>query len=621
MKFKVFSATALVFLLVRSLFAAIPPAESLLPADTLMVVTVPDWSALRKASAQSPQWLLWNDPAMKPFRDNFMSKWDSKFLGPLQQNLGIKADDYLPLLQGQVTFAVTQNGWNGAGNAAPAMVLLLDAKDKSDLLAHNLAALTQKWKDAHKLMRTEVLEGVKFSVVSLSTNMPLPFGATMSKSANTSSANTLYIGQYQSLLIAGTSVKVVANVAAHLGGGANPALSQNAEFAADQLSQFHSSPLYYGWFNARAFFSVLSQIQPPQDSGSFQMPWDKILIASGLQGLKSVSFTYRESPAGTTVEFFADAPESSRQGLLKMMTASPESANPPPFVPADATKFWRWRVDGQKSWTELQKALEEISPTALSSLDSFIQIANATAQQQDPNFDLRKNLIANLGDDWISFQKATAGNSLTGQPWLFLFAANNPEQTVLAIKAVSGLASQGSSPETRDFLGRKIYTISLPGGQGATAANGATPAGRSLYLTTSGGYVALTMDVSMIENFLRSDDGKTKPLSATPGLADAAEHVGGMNKGLFGYQNQRETARALFSVLKNSPAASFAAINPLGSLPLGSAGSGLQDMMDFSLLPDYGAVSKYFYFTVYGGSSTSQGLDLKFFTPRPPGLN
>ena len=65
MKFKISLTVAAVFLLAASsLFAAIPPAENLLPTDTLAVVTVPDFSTLRAASAQSSEWLLWNDPAI-----------------------------------------------------------------------------------------------------------------------------------------------------------------------------------------------------------------------------------------------------------------------------------------------------------------------------------------------------------------------------------------------------------------------------------------------------------------------------------------------------------------------------------------------------------------------------
>lgn len=613
MKFKI-SLTAVFLLAASSLFAAIPPAENLLPADTLALVTVPDFSTLRAASAQSPEWLLWNDPAMKPFHNDFMARWNDKFIAPMEQNLGLHLSDFLPLLQGQLTFAITQNGWNTSGPASPAMVLLLDARGKSDLLATNLAVLKDKWIASGRPVQSEILEGIKFSVVTFSTNAPLPLSSMLSQGANSSPApNTLYIGQFQSLLIAGSSVKAVASVAAHLAGGANPALKDNAEFAADRLSQFHDQPLYYGWFNAKTFFSVLSETAFPQDTSSFRLPWDKILMASGFNGLKSVSFTYREDHDGGQIEVFARAPGATRQGLLKIVAAVPKDAGPPPFVPADAVKFWRWRVDGQKSWTELRKALTVISPGALTTLDTIIQTANLSAQQQDPNFDIRQSLINNLGDDWMSFQKAPATQTLddlNSAPWLFLFAANNADQAALAIKTVAGMSSQDSPPQTRDFLGRKIYTISMPGGRGANAAS------RSLYCAASGGYVAVTMDVSVMENYLRSDNGKTKPLSEKPGLVDAAQRVGGMDNGLFGYQNQRELGRELFAALKNDPT-----LNPLSSLPMGSSANSLRDLMNFSLLPDYGQVAKYFNFTVYGGSATSDGLDVKFFTPRPPELN
>src|SRR6202044_134257 len=127
----------------------------------------------------------------------------------------------------------------------------------------------------------------------------------------------------------------------------------------------------------------------------------------------------------------------------------------------------------------------------------------------------------------------------------------------------------------------EIYPLPLPAGSGAGASS------RALYFTASGGYVAVSMDLSTMENYLRSDDGKTRPLDQKPGLADAAEHVGGMGTGLFGYQNQRETARELFSALKSDPSVGASSLLPLGSLPFSSGALQMKDLMDFSLLPDY----------------------------------
>ena len=262
--------------------------------------------------------------------------------------------------------------------------------------------------------------------------------------------------------------------------------------------------------------------------------------------------------------------------------------------------------------------LGDIYPAALSGLDAAISMANANAQQNDPGFDIRKNLIANLGDDWINYQKAPAGTSLedlSRTPSLFLFSAVNANQAVLAIKNVASLMfRQQKAPEPRDFLGKKIYTIPLSPPR-MSGANAAAPT-RALYFAASGGYVAMTTDVSMIEEFLRSGEKPPKPLAGTPGLIDAAAHIGGTGNGFFGYENQRETMRTLFTLVKDISTDNTGGVTPLAAVP-----QSVRDWMDFSLLPDYDQVSKYFSFSVYGGNTTVEGFSFKFFTPRPPQLN
>ncbi len=613
-----------------SVRAAIPPAENLLPSDTLFVLTVPDCAAMRTAMNQSPQWLLWNDPAMKPFHDKFMDKWNESFVAPLEHDLGLKLADFAALPQGQFTVAITQNGWRGTGDQTPGIVLLLDAKDKSDLLKTNLAALKKKWADAGKPIRTETIRDVKFSIVPLSSNdLPASISALFPKRQPVSELGKedkpappgeLVIGQFESLLIAGNSMKAVEPVVAHLTGGSAPALNDNAVFAADKLSQFRGSPLYFGWFNAKTFFNVLASIPQPEPNPDAPSPmppfsWSKALAAAGAMGLKSASFAARESHDGSEVDFFFSVPEADRTGLFKMIAASSKDAGAPLFVPADAVKFWRWRVDGQKDWAALQTMLGNISPMALSSLNAAIAMANASAQTKDPSFDFNKNLIGNLGDDFVSYQKTPAGTSIAdlgNAPSIFLFAAANPDQAVLAVKSVAAMMyGQPGATEPRDFLGKKIYSIPLPSPRIA----GATAPARSLYLASSSGYAAISADSSIIEGFLRSTGSPGKPLRETAGLADAAQHIGGTGTGLFGYENQRELMRSAFTLLKNQ-SDSPAGLGSMAALP-----KSVRDWMDFSLLPDYDQVSKYFFFSVFNGSATTDGLSFKAFAPRPPQLN
>jgi hypothetical protein len=46
----------------------------------------------------------------------------------------------------------------------------------------------------------------------------------------------------------------------------------------------------------------------------------------------------------------------------------------------------------------------------------------------------------------------------------------------------------------------------------------------------------------------------------------------------------------------------------------------VRDWADFSLLPDYDAVAKYFYLSILSGHANADGITVKVFTPRPPQL-
>lgn len=605
--------------------AAIPPAENLLPADTLFVLTVPDCTVLRQAAGQSPQWLLWNDPAMKPFHDKFMGKWNEQFMGPLMDDLGVSLSDFMDLPQGQFTFAVTRNGWDGQDDKQhPGLVLLLDAKDKSDQLSAMLAALQKKWLAAGKNIRTEMIHGLPFSVVPLSTNDIPAVVQQIFPSAqpvqvlgqNPAPARKIEMvfAQYQSLLIVGDSVQTLEPVVSRLTGGGVPCLADNPLFEADQASQFRDSPVYYSWFNAHGIFAVISQMpatQPNPNTISLlpSISPGAVLNASGLMGLKSISLSYRQSHDGTSLNVYLSVPEADRSGIFKMIATRPKDASPPVFVPADAVKFWRWRLDSQNIWAELQKTVGGIFPGALGTLNGVIDTANSLAQQKDPAFDVRKNLIGNLSDDWMSYEKGPASpDDLNRTRGIFLFAANNPEQAILAFKTVATLsASQDGAPAAQVFLGHTIHAVAL---RPEVSPSGATVQSFA-YCAISSGYVAVSTDLSVLEEFLRNVAAPPRPLSDTPGLADAIEHIGGTGNGLFGYQDHRVVMRAAFASAKSGGA----------QITMPYLPKAFNDWIDCSLLPDYDQVSKYFYFSVFNGATTPDGIQFKGFYPRPPQLN
>jgi hypothetical protein len=146
---------------------------------------------------------------------------------------------------------------------------------------------------------------------------------------------------------------------------------------------------------------------------------------------------------------------------------------------------------------------------------------------------------------------------------------------------------------------------------------------RTLSCAASGGYVAMSTDTPLLEEYLRSSESQAKALREKPGLLEAGQKVGGMGTGHFVYENQADAMRAAFESAKNDPGVSTNGIGPslFPGLPgiTGPEGN-LNEWMDFSLLPPFDKVAQYFYITIYAGSANVDGLALKLFVPMPPAL-
>jgi hypothetical protein len=622
--------------------APVPPPQKLLPDDTLLMLTAPDFGKVRQVYQELPLARLWNDAAMKAFKDDFLTKWSEQVAKPLERELDIRLEDFVSLAQGQVTFALTPNPGAGKAGQTSGMLLLVDTKKQSGQLKTNLARLRRKWLDSGKKIRAEKIRDTEFSILSLSTN-DLP--ATLKRFFPQKSVveelgpdgeppkqpefeEELVLGQADTLFIMASSTRAVEKVLTYLAGSGTPCLGELGSFQANYQALFRDAPVY-GWVNAKAFVERLSRT-PAQDRSDLPVPdrSHKVLAAMGLSGLKSLAFTIQNSSDGLLARLFLGVPESTRQGMFKILAGEAKDCAPPSFVPADAVKFQRWRIDGQKAWATLEKMLVDFDPQALSALGFILNTASARAREKDPGFDLKRTLVSNLGDDIISYERAprdtTAAVSLP--PSLFLLSSPNAEALVAALKMLFVIFPGADSASEREFLGRKVFsTPALPSLPLLPVDPATASQPRTLSYAASGGYVAFSTDASMLEEYLRSSESQAKTLRETAGLTEAAQKVTGPGTDLFGFENQAETIRAKFEAVRKSSGSNTNTSPPaLGSLPgaigLASPERSIKEWMDFSLLPPYERVSKYFSFTVYGGNVTVDGLSFKFFAPTPPAL-
>ena len=83
-----------------------------------------------------------------------------------------------------------------------------------------------------------------------------------------------------------------------------------------------------------------------------------------MANLTSACFSYQKWPDGTGAQIFIAVPEDKRPALLKIFAAEAKDSAPPSFVPADAVKFSRWRLNVARSWRALEAMLNDLFPPA-----------------------------------------------------------------------------------------------------------------------------------------------------------------------------------------------------------------------------------------------------------------
>ena len=613
----------------RASLVAVPAAEKLLPPDTLGFLTVPDWAQGRTSFSNSATGRLWADPAMKLFKEKFLEKFAAEKIQPLEKELGFAFTNFLGLARGQFTLAVVPNGWDGRSEKQPGLLWLMDVQENRALLKTNLTELRRKWTESGRKMRTEKIRDVEFTTVivdaqeigksleKITPGLAGPKPAAPAESAPaTNRAIEWVIGQSGSLLVVSDAARDVEQVLARQAGGGVPALADQAVFAAN--APMLRDAQAFLWINVKPIMATLARKpaeQPGQTKSIFgAMPTvEKLLNALGLNGVQTLAGSLQLDAEGSTARLAMRVPESGRRGLFSILAVEPKDAAPPPFIPADAVKFSRWRIDLQKGWTTLENALVEISPQSAGLTKLVLDTAG---KDRDPNFDFRKQLLANLGNDVVTCEKAPRGGS--NAPALLLLGSKNAEPMASSLRAVTSIFPQeGLKYGERDFLGRKVFSVVVP----PLAADGAA---HPLTYAASGGYVAISADAATLEEHLRGGENAARPLRDFAGLKEAAQKIGGLASGYFSFENQKESGRAAFAAAKKDPSA---VVDLLGAGQLstvlgvfGGDGKPMGEMFDVALLPPYEQVAKYFHFNVGAIGVTPDQITFKLFTPLPPAL-
>jgi len=629
-----------IFVLLLSIFSlqvksALPPAEKFLPQDTLVLITWPDIDTLTKTLAETP--MFWKDESMQPFMNKFLSKITNDLTKSFEKKIGINCSDFTNLFHGQITFAAINKPSNTKQEHDLDWVLLIDTKNQSNQLKTITEKAKKKLNESEIPVKTEKIRNVEFLVTTtFSSNITKSFMNTFSmgqdsdededsedektnssatnkqiiKSTKPSSTNviTIYFGQLNDVFIAGNASSTLEKILAKIDSSSSaPALNDNPIY--NSYTPMFKDSFINAWLNLSFFIDIIkSNISSSANENSSEK--ERFFSALGLTGIKAFGLAVKKIDNGFISQALVNVPESERKGLTRLFLFEAKDASPPDFVPSDVIKFQRVRLDGAKTWQNLEKMISEISPD----LSKFItDTISMVGKDKDPTFDLRKQLIDNLGNDIIFWQKEPKNPSVTNinnTPTVFLIGSSNPNELIKAFRISMEIAMPMANIKERDFQGSKIYSISIPFPNQEINPGKVNQSVQNLYFTSSKNYLSVATEEYLIEEFLRNITGASKPLSQTPGLSDAAQKVGGMSTGYFGFQNNASMFKMFYTVLKNHT-------DLMKPFEILFPSIEIKDWIDVSLLPPFEKIEKYFNFVVYSAKVEPNGFLIQSYSPLP----
>jgi hypothetical protein len=575
----------------RARRAVLPKTAELVPAETIVLVDINDFNRVMARFEKNSIYKLYKEPAMLSFVANFTGGLREKVRG--DNNLVIETIlDANALPEGRVAIATDSLDWR-----KPPIVVISQWGRNIDRIKEAIEKATSE----------AVVQGANKAIVD--------YCDVNLVTLTTGTARQTTYCFIDDCLIAGTDVNTVKFAIGRIKGAGTPGLAADLDYAAvmSAVGPYHDVDLYV---NAK---QLIKKFVAEDATGKVQTTLSNL-------GFDNVA------GLGCSLGFGADGllcgkaflkTSGFRKGVLKMLETSLESIRPPRFVPASAYSVSFLNVDIRRAYDEWCS----IDPAAAMSLQKPLVEPGANGE---PAIVLRQDIIEYLGSQIVIAQSINKPFTAGAMPTETIVAVSVSNRSALE-KSLSRWMEPNNPESTRELLGHTIYLL---GPSGVPFFGGAAPAAATLSSVEdrkgdAGARMAFAItDTHLIfgqepaiERAIRTLDGAaSEPLGSTEWFT-AAKSVVPSVVGLAGFEDNSASGELLWWMLKENAKARRADIGmgpPAAVLRLQDAGAAvlarpdLWQFADFSLLPEFDAVRKYFGYSAFYGASRADGFLFEF---------
>jgi len=597
----------------------LPKTAKLVPPETIVLANINNFNQFRAQFEKTNFYQLYKDPAMKDFIENFKTKWQEKKQESEREFIRTIAEaEVIP--RGRVAVALVYDRQVKDVNELPVLVVA-QWGDKIDKVKETTDQIVRKAIEDGARRQTDDYRGVEILTIEKKPDEELSY---------------CFIDD---CLIGSTSPNVLKFVIAQVKGAGSTTLADDRDYLATSRAV---NPSIEGRIDLYVNIKEAVRIELAEDTtGKSKAMIDNL----GLNNVTSFGCSIEPAggPGGSSVAKAILKIDGAKAGIFKMLELESAPIRTPRFIDASVCSVSVVNLNIRKAFDELANILTRFSPQMAAILYMPVLPAGPNGE---PALQLKADIIDHLGSQIILSQSidkprpdSTAARPAEKQPLVqtksvVAIAIENRSSLEKSLSLIHGKMIAPNNPEARrELLGHTIYSVDL---SGLLPMFGAPPAKRPMQAPAGTGArpipkVAFTVtDTHLIFASETSVEQAIRTLSSDQ--ADSIGSVKWFNKarsnipstvGIVDLQNNAASGEYFWSTLRQSAKTDEASgddeqsqlsigVSSGSILPQVMFSQGGASLLDFSLLPEFDAVKKYFGLSAFYGVSRPDGFFFEF---------
>jgi hypothetical protein len=596
----------------------LPRTAKLVPPETILLADINNFNQLSAQFEKTNIYQLYKDPAMAAFINNFKTKWQEKKQEPDKEFEFIRAiADAGILPQGRLAVGLIYDQQIKDVNELPVLVVA-QWGDKIDKIKETANKIIRKAVEDGARRQTEDYRGVE--IITIEKKPP-------------EAISYCFIDD---CLIGSTGPNVLKFVIAQIKGAGSTTLADDRDYAATGKA---IDPANEGRIDLYVNIKQAVKIELAEDTTGKAK---EMIENLGLNNVTSIGCCIEPAggPGGASFGKAILKIDGAKAGVFKMLEIESGPVRMPGFIAASASSVSVVNLNIKKAFDELANILTRFSPQMASIL--YMPIL-PPGPQGEPGFQLKSDIIDHLGSQIILAQSidkpqpdVSAARPAAKQPSfktqsVIAITVDNRAALEKSLSMIHGKLIAPDNPDARrELLGHTIYTVDLSGlmpmlGGGPGRKPMQAPAGprapKMLSAFTVTDTHLIFASEFAVEQAIRMMGSNAESISSAAWFNKAKSNIPSV-VGLADLQNNAASGELLWSTLRQSKKPDKADNDDKkNQITVGITSESLfpqimfsrgDDVIDFSLLPEFDAVRKYFGLTAFYGISRQDGFFFEF---------